>query len=101
MPPESKPRPPSVVLPVHLAEKLFACYYGSGPRHNQSPEAAVREIASEPATEPTPPHVPTRLEGDMFTGQPTLLSQNPPGFIPRGAAAAALRPPMKGTTNGR
>jgi len=86
VPPASEPQPrrPVVVLPQALAERLFRCYYGQGPRCGQAPAAVAEELAG-----PTPPlsEDASRLEGALPLTTHPFLANEPRGYIPRGVNA--------------
>lgn len=95
---EPAPRTHTVTLPSWMAERLFACYYGAGPRfHEDQPMARI----AEPPTD-APPQAPVRVDPPTI---PANLQSMPPTItglvgggklIPRGVAARKPRPDDKG-----
>lgn len=100
------PRPAEVTMPVWLAERLFSCYYGVGPRANEDPHhVPLPEIIPQPPTQPftqpstqpftAPTPTPTRTAHDtpppgVQTIPPNLHSQPP--MIDGLAVGGVLRP---------
>lgn len=84
-----------VVIPSHLASRLFHCYYGAGPRHYESSStaelvpadelralrsAAAELLALRRSASPTPTPSPT-------TPPPPRKPSYPPGVTPQGLEA--------------
>jgi hypothetical protein len=95
MEPESSSPPPSpsgyVQIPQSLADRLFSCYYGTGPRKGQSQASVAVELGT------APPAAVTEPEGELAAPKGVLHTDLlPRGFVPRGYAA---RPPVKEQTN--
>jgi hypothetical protein len=104
MNPSSNPSPQGsgVWLPMALADRLFSCYYGRGPRHASAQE---EPLAEEIETPPSPP-----VDFNPATAAPSPIDLTrlraavgaPAGFKPRGIAAqtypSGTKPP-EGTTS--
>ena len=78
------PSPVGVWIPLPLAERLFDCYYGGGPRH--------LDRHARPIPEPVSPPVEDDRRGPHFEGVRESL---PRGARPGGilARAARMKPP--------
>lgn len=75
---------PSVTIPMVLADKLFACYYGAGPRHPTSPGA------HQPTSTPTnPPPTPDQEAAATERLRKALADARRSRMIPRGTAPGA------------
>lgn len=91
--PTTSPRVTTVTLPSWLAERLFDCYYGAGPRYHedQGPRPARTHT---PETTPSDGSPAARLV-DPPTIPPNMHSQPPiieglalgGSMVPKGAAA--------------
>lgn len=83
------PQGSGVWLPMALADRLFACYYGRGPRH----ASAQEPTEEEPETPTAPPSPPVDFNPATATPSPIDLTRlraavgAPAGFKPRGVAA--------------
>lgn len=95
------PRPAEVTMPAWLAERLFSCYYGVGPRANEDPRhVPLPEVIPQPTSSPQPSSSPaqpplTRTAHDtpplgVQTIPPNLHSQPP--MIDGLAVGGVLRP---------
>ena len=74
-----------VQIPQALADRLFHCYYGTGPRKGQSAASLASELGTNP------PESISQPEGELSAPKQVLRTDLlPRGFTPRGFAA---RPP--------
>jgi hypothetical protein len=87
MEPESDSPHPSapsgyVQIPQALADRLFSCYYGTGPRKGQSAASLATELGT------APPAAISQPEGELAAPKQVLHTDlMPRGFVPRGFAA--------------
>lgn len=80
-----------VQIPQALADRLFSCYYGTGPRKGQSASSLATELGT------VPPAATTEPEGELAAPKGVLQTDLlPRGYVPRGFAA---RPPVKETAD--
>lgn len=77
-----------VQIPQALADRLFSCYYGTGPRKGQSAASLATELGT------TPPTAVTQPEGELAAPRQVLHTDLlPKGFVPKGFAARPPQPP--------
>ena len=79
----SQPGQALVTIPMALADKLFACYYGSGPRHHTSP------TQSSPPIPTAPPPTPDEEQAATERLRKALADTRRSRMIPRGQAPGA------------
>lgn len=75
---------PVVTLPMALADKLFACYYGGGPRHPGAPNQSAPTV---PAA--TPPVSDDQERAATERLREAILASRQRRMIPRGQAPGA------------
>lgn len=77
---------PSVTIPMALADRLFACYYGTGPRHPTSPGERPLPSTTVPAN---PPPTPDEEAAATERLRKALADARRSRMIPRGTAPGA------------